>query len=103
MSDPLRIQFDAGTLILSSAPDALLQQLPGCRFDERTAAFRTEARHYRAIVESLRAQKVPFNDEARNFQPLECKLRSTRTPFPHQQEALTTWWNGGGRGVVVLP
>ena len=43
VSDPLRIQFDAGTLILSSASDALLRQLPGCRFDERTAAFRTEA------------------------------------------------------------
>lgn len=103
MSDPLRIQFDAGTLILSSAPDALLQQFPGCRFDERTGVFRTEARHYRAIVESLRAQNIPFNDEARNYQPLDCKLRSTRMPFPHQQEALTTWWNGSGRGVVVLP
>jgi superfamily II DNA or RNA helicase len=103
MSNPLRIQFDAGTLILSSAPDALLQQLPGCRFDERTATFRTEARYYRPIVESLREQKIAFVDEARDYQPLECKLRSTRTPFPHQQEALTTWWNQSGRGVVVLP
>lgn len=103
MSDLLRIQFDAGTLILSSAPDALLESLPGCRFDERTAAFRTEARHYRVIVESLREQKIAFIDDARAFQPLECKLRTTRTPFPHQQEALTTWWNAGGSGVVVLP
>src|SRR5438874_1642277 len=68
MSDPLRIQFDAGTLILSSAPDALLESLPGCRFDERTAAFRTEARHYRAIVETLRVQQIAFTDDARNFQ-----------------------------------
>ncbi len=103
MSDPLRIQFDAGTLILSSAPDALLESLPGCRFDERTAAFRTEARHYRAIVELLREKKIAVADEARAYQPLECKLQSTRTPFPHQQEALTTWWNAGGRGIVVLP
>ena len=103
MSDPLRIQFDAGTLILSSAPDALIEQLPGCRFDERIAAFRTEARHYRAIVESLREQKIAFTDEARTYEPLECKLGSTRHPFPHQQEALQTWWNQSGRGVVVLP
>ena len=103
MSDPLRIQFDAGTLLLSSAPDALLQSLPGCRFDERIGAFRTEARNYRSIVESLREQKIAIVDEARAFQPLECKLRSTRTAFPHQQEALTTWWNQGGRGIVVLP
>jgi superfamily II DNA or RNA helicase len=103
MSDCLRILFDAGTLILSNAPDALLQSLPGCQFDERTAAFRTEARHYRLIVELLREQKIAINDEARGFKPLECKLHSTRTAFPHQQEALTTWWNAGGRGVVVLP
>ncbi|MBI3824223.1 MAG: DEAD/DEAH box helicase [Planctomycetes bacterium] len=103
MSDPLRIQFDAGTLILSHAPDALVESLPGCRFDERTAVYRTEARHYRAIVETLRDKKIDFTDDARAYQPLECKLRSTRTPFPHQQEALTTWWNAGGRGVVVLP
>src|ERR1019366_4386485 len=81
----------------------LLQSLPGCRFDERIAAFRTEARHYRAIVESLREQKIAFTDEARTYEPLECKLSSTRQPFPHQQEALATWWNQGGRGVVVLP
>jgi superfamily II DNA or RNA helicase len=103
MADPLRIQFDAGTLILSSAPDALLQSLPGCKFDERTAAFRTEARHYRAIVEALRQQKIAVADDARDYQPLECKLSSTRKPFPHQQEALATWWNQQGRGVVVLP
>lgn len=103
MSESLRIQFDAGTLILSSAPDALLESLPGVKFDERTAAYRTEARHYRAIIETLREKEIAFTDDARAYQPLECKLQSTRTPFPHQQEALTTWWNAGGRGVVVLP
>src|ERR1017187_3603129 len=109
MSDPLRIQFDAGTLILSSAPDALLQSLPGCRFDERTATFRTEARHYRTIVESLRQQQIAVNDEARDYQPLKLApgespgAKWTRKPFPHQQEALATWWNQSGRGVVVLP
>jgi superfamily II DNA or RNA helicase len=99
----VRIQFDACTLILSGAPDALLEQLPGCRFDKRTATFRTEARHYRAIVESLRQQDLALVDEARAYQPLECKLHTKRRPFPHQQEALQTWWNQNGRGVVVLP
>src|SRR5205814_1758944 len=83
--------------------DSLLESLPGCRFDERTAAFRTEARNYRAIVESLREQKIAIVDEARTYQPLDIKLSSTRQPFPHQQEAVQTWWNQGGRGVVVLP
>ena len=103
MADPLRIQFDAGTLLLSGSSDAVLQSLPGCQFDERTKAFRTEARHYRAIIESLRQQQIPFADEARAYEPIACKLQSSRSPFPHQQEALSAWWNQSGRGVVVLP
>lgn len=99
----MHIRFDAGTLVLSGAPDAQIESLPGCRFDERTGVYRTEARHYRAIVELLRERKIACSDEARAYQPLECALRSDRTPFPHQKEALTTWWNAGGRGVVVLP
>ncbi len=103
MSDPLRIQFDAGTLILNGADDAVLQSLPGVQLDLRINAHRTEARHYRAIVEALRQNKQDFTDEARDYQPLACKLTSTRAPFPHQKEALATWWNQGGCGVVVLP
>jgi superfamily II DNA or RNA helicase len=30
-------------------------------------------------------------------------LHDLRRPFPHQSEALETWWRAGGRGVVVLP
>src|SRR5262245_55619608 len=100
MSDPLKIQFDAGTLVLSRGSDALLTQLPGCRFDERTATHRAEARWYRPIVELLRRQKVAVLDEARNYQPIECTMRLTREPFAHQREALQTWWNQSGRGVV---
>jgi superfamily II DNA or RNA helicase len=103
MSDPLRIQFDAGTLIFLGGSDSLVQLLPSCQFDPRTSTYRAEARHYRAIVEKLRQEKIEFLDEARNYQPLECKLKSTREPFPHQREALNTWWNQSGRGVVVLP
>jgi superfamily II DNA or RNA helicase len=99
----MRIHFDAGTLVLSGADEALLLSLPGVQFDPRSNVYRAEARHYRAIVETLREQKIAITDEARAYQPLECKLHQTRTPFPHQQEALTTWWNAGGRGVVVLP
>ncbi len=30
-------------------------------------------------------------------------MRTSRDPFPHQLEALQSWWSNGGRGVVVLP
>jgi superfamily II DNA or RNA helicase len=100
MSDSISLQFDAGTLVLTGAnADAL----PGVQLDPRTNTHRAEARHYRPIVEALRQAKCEFTDEARDYQPLECKLLDPRTPFPHQREAMTTWWNAGGRGVVVLP
>ncbi|MBI2803595.1 MAG: DEAD/DEAH box helicase [Planctomycetes bacterium] len=102
MSAPLLFHFDAGTLVLTGDAD-LLQALPNVLLDPRTNAYRAEARHYRAIVEALRQQKIDFTDAARDYQPLVCKLLDPRTPFPHQKEAMTTWWNGGGRGVVVLP
>ncbi len=103
MSTPLQIQFDAGTLVLTGGSAELLQSLPGVQHDPRINAHRTEARHYRAIIESLRDSKHEFTDAARDYQPLACKLLDPRTPFPHQQEAKTTWWNAGGRGVVALP
>jgi superfamily II DNA or RNA helicase len=99
----VEIQFDSGTLIVNNADDDVWQSLPGVQFDPRTNVHRAEARHYRVIVEALRDKQIPFTDTARNYQPLECNLQSTRTPFPHQKEALSTWWNAGGRGVVVLP
>ena len=103
MSDPLRIQFDAGTLTFPDAAASIVESLPFVQLDPRTSTYRAEARHYRAIVERLRSEKIEFLDEARAYQPLDVKLKSTREPFPHQREALNVWWNQGGRGVVVLP
>lgn len=102
MSDPVHIQFDAGTLLLLG-DETVVASLPAVQFDPRTNSHRAEARHYRAIVEALRQAKHEFTDAARDYQPLACKLHETRPPFPHQKEALATWWNAGGRGVVVLP
>ena len=45
----------------------------------------------------------PYQDEARAFQPTAWTLHSDREPFPHQKEGLESWWQAGGRGVVVLP
>jgi hypothetical protein len=57
MSDPLRIQFDAGTLSFQGGSVAFFEQLPSCQLDPRTSTYRAEARHYRAIVEKLRSEK----------------------------------------------
>lgn len=95
----VRLTFDGGTVVVAGAPPGL----PGCRHDPRTNSFRAEARHYRAIVEHLRAEKIAYADDARDWQPLAYNLRATRDPFPHQTEAVAAWWRAGGRGVVVLP
>ncbi len=103
MDAPIRLAFDAGTLVLSGAPPARLLELPGVRLDPRTNAYRAEARHYRAVVEQLRARKIAYTDEARNYQPTPWRLRLEREPFPHQSEAVETWWRERGQGLVVLP
>ena len=99
----LHLAFDGGTLVVTGPDPERLAALPHCRFDARTNVYRAEAIHYRALVEHLRREKVPYKDEARAYHLTPWPLRTSRDPFPHQTEALKTWWDSGGRGVVVLP
>ena len=101
--EPIQLAFDGGTLVVTGGTPEQRAKLPGLRFDQRTSTDRAEGRHYRAIVERLRALKLPYADNARGWQPTPWKLRSERKPYPHQSEAVDTWWRAGGRGVVVLP
>jgi superfamily II DNA or RNA helicase len=100
---PIHLTFEGGTLVLTGGTPEFLAALPGCRFDPRSANYRAEGRCYRPIIERLREQQVDYKDEARVWQPTPWNLRTGRQPFPHQTEALDTWWQKGGRGVVVLP
>src|SRR3989442_1725779 len=103
MPDELALAFDGGSLIVEGGPPELRDRLPGCRFDPRTGQHRAEGRHYRAIVELLRREKIAYVDSARGYEPVVWELKIDRPPFPHQSEGLATWWRTGGRGVVVLP
>lgn len=98
----MRLTFEGGTVVLEGGDESLQASLP-VTFDPRTRSQRAEARHYRAIVEHLRAQKITYEDTARNYGVHEWTLLSERKPFPHQEEAVATWWRAGARGVVVLP
>jgi superfamily II DNA or RNA helicase len=101
--DTLHLTFDGGTLVVAGGAPEQLASLPGCQFDPRTGRHRAEGVHYRAIVELIRQRAWPYRDEARAYQAMPFPLRAEREPFPHQAEALNTWWNQGARGVVVLP
>ncbi len=100
---PIQLRFEGGTLALSGGTEEQLANLPGVAFDPRTHSVRAEARFYRAIVESLRAGKITYQDDARSYQISEWRLKSQRDPYPHQTEAVDTWWKNRARGVVVLP
>ena len=99
----IQLAFDGGTVVLSAGAPEVLATLPHCRFDARSGVHRAEGRHYRALVEFLRELKIPYEDKARDYQPSAWTLKSDRKPFPHQSEAVETWWKSNGRGMVVLP
>jgi superfamily II DNA or RNA helicase len=100
---PIHLTFDGGTIVLTGAPEEELLALPGVRLDPRSASYRAEGRHYRALIEHLIQQQIPYSDEARAWDKAPWSNRIDRQPFPHQIEGLTTWWKQGGRGIVVLP
>jgi superfamily II DNA or RNA helicase len=102
-SPAIGLAFEGGTLVVTGPDVGRLAALPHCRPDPRTGVFRAEALHYRALVEHLRRNAMPYEDKARQYGQSPWPLRTSRDPFPHQTEALAEWWAAGGRGVVVLP
>src|SRR5947209_12532829 len=100
---PIRLTYDGGTVVVAGAPPERLLALPSVRFDPRTNCHRAEAHFYRSIVEHIRKHKIGYADDARQWQATPWTVHSDRKPFPHQAEAVETWWHARGRGVVVLP
>lgn len=100
---PIRLTFDGGTVVVTGGSEDDRANLPGVAFDARTRTQRAEGRLYRSIVEYLIARKIPYEDAARDYKAVTWRLQSERTPYPHQTEAVETWWKSRGRGVVVLP
>ena len=107
MSDaPLALGYDRGTVVVSGAPPGFnYNSLPGVLFDPRTMTHRAQGRHYRAIVEHLIREKIPYTDAARGWEnkPTGWKLDTDRRPYDYQKDALEKWTQGGRRGVVVMP
>lgn len=96
------LTYDRGTLILHPPPRGK-SWVDFAHWDDRIEKFRVPAQQYRALVETLRAEQVPFNDQAHTFKPLELDPRLSLEPYPHQTEALQAWIDQRWRGVVVLP
>jgi superfamily II DNA or RNA helicase len=101
----LRLEFDRGTLVLRAGRDELPEgvELPGCVYDRRVRAWRAPAQAYREVLTALHRAEVEIENAAGGFEPVTLQSRLVREPFPHQAEAVDTWWSSGRRGVVVLP
>ncbi len=99
------LTYEGGTVVVTGAPPEELTALPHCQADPRAGVVRAEGRHYRALVEHLWRNKVPFTDNARAWdrERITWTFHREREPFAHQSEALEAWWQTGGRGLVVLP
>jgi superfamily II DNA or RNA helicase len=65
--------------------------------------FRLPARHYRRLIEVLRAEGTALVDQAPAFGPLPLVPALEMPPYPHQRAALAAWLAAGRQGVIVLP
>jgi superfamily II DNA or RNA helicase len=97
------LSFAQGTLVLRGLP----RDSPGCDglllWDRRSQCHRGRACDYAAVVRSLRAADVDFEDTARGYEALTIETCVYREPRPYQSEAIAAWNAAQGRGVVVLP
>ncbi len=102
---PIQLKYDGGTVIVSGGPNGFVPaSLPGVLFDPRGLLHRAQGRHYRAIVEHLIREKLPYEDTARGW-PIEqtgWKLNAEREPREYQRAAVQAWAKTR-RGVVVMP
>ncbi len=72
-------------------------------WDERIRAFRTQAFHYKEILNYLDQSRLQFQDNVQDLVPcphLSCDALLLRG---YQKKALKSWESAGGRGVIVLP
>jgi superfamily II DNA or RNA helicase len=107
MSDsPLVLTAEGGTVVISGGPPGFnYNSLPHVLFDPRTMKHRAQGRHYRAVVEHILREKLPYTDSARGWEnkPTGWKLNAERSPRQYQLDAVEKWTQAGRRGVVVMP
>ncbi|HEX3771359.1 MAG TPA: DEAD/DEAH box helicase family protein [Polyangiaceae bacterium] len=96
------VSFMAGTVEVRGWPEGVAPP-PACAWDDRTRCHRAPASAYADVVRALVASKTPYDDGARRYSELAAGARVHREPRPYQTEALASWRQHRGRGVVVLP
>lgn len=98
----MQLLFDRGTLVLKDITD-VAHIPPPFVFDNRVDKWRAPAYQYRAVVEYLVAQRIPYQDAARQYQELQRESTLRLEPHPYQIEAVQAWQAQKYRGVIELP
>ena len=107
MSDaPIQLTYDRGTVVVTGGPQGFnFQSLPGVLFDPRTSTHRAQGRHYRAIVEQLIREKLPYTRRrprlAQRADRLEAQRRAHAARLPDAPRSPRG--SRRTRGVVVMP
>ena len=98
----MKLRFDKGTLVLEEIADDSLVP-PQFVFDNRVDKWRVPAYQYRAVVEYLVRQRIPFKDNARQYQEMLRESTLEFEPHPYQTKAIQAWKSQKYRGVIELP
>ena len=96
----IELSFDRGTLLLRGGGGTR----PGWTFDPRVGCLRTHAIHYHAVRPALlREVGGRLVDRVRAPPRVAWPKAQPAALRPEQQQALSAWERGGGRGLVVMP
>lgn len=97
------LAFYAGTLEIRQVARESTWVPKECIWDERTGCFRAKAMHYAQVVMTLIKNRIPYTDEARRYETLTLRWENRPPSRTYQQEAISSWIQAQGQGVVVLP
>ena len=103
----LKLEFNAGTLLLREEPGAGI--LPGVfgslavQDDRAGGAWRAAAYQYAPILRTAKQHGIEIDDQARDYSPLDLKLYTPFAPMEHQRQAMERWRAAQARGTVVMP
>ncbi|MGH7137074.1 MAG: DEAD/DEAH box helicase family protein, partial [Pirellulales bacterium] len=97
--------FSGGTLVLNNLPAEGVRRVFGdvpWVWDERTAAWRTDALEYSAVRSAIDARRLACRDEVPKWQTIDWPKLDLPSLRPEQQAAVAAW-RKTRRGLVVMP
>ena len=100
-SQSARLAFDRGSLRLDAPRTARVP--PYLTWDERVAAWRTEALNHAQLREEAARYRLDLEDDALRYFPAPGLTSALPVLRTDQEAALAAWETAGYRGVVVKP